>query len=108
MSGSRASKDCISPPGITTWVDHRAAINIDFFVCVLDLWLMSSVEQIQSAIQQLPEAEYHELAGWWEAYEEQVWDEKLARDSKPDGRLDKFLREIDADIDSGHLTSFPK
>jgi hypothetical protein len=69
---------------------------------------MSSVQQIQSAIQELPEAEYQELARWWETYEERLWDEKLARDSKPGGRLDKFLRDVDADIDSGNVTPFPR
>jgi hypothetical protein len=69
---------------------------------------MSSVQQIQIAIQRLPEAEYQELERWWEAYQEQLWDQKLARDSKPGGRLEKFLREVDADIDAGNVTAFPK
>jgi hypothetical protein len=60
------------------------------------------------AIRGLPEADYHELQRWWEAYQEQLWDEQLARDSKPGGRLEKFLRDVDADIDSGNLTPFPK
>jgi hypothetical protein len=84
------------------------AIYIDFLTCVPDVGFMSSVEQIQSAIRKLPEAEYQELARWWEAHEEQLWDEKRARDSQAGGRLEKLLREVDADIDSGNLTSFPK
>ena len=69
---------------------------------------MSSVQDIQSAIQKLPEAEYRNLERWWQAYHEQHWDARLAEDSKPGGRLDKILQEVDADIDSGDVTAFPK
>jgi len=69
---------------------------------------VSTVDEIQSAIQQLPEPEYLRLERWWEAFQEQIWDAKLERDSKSGGRLESFLREIDADIDSGNVTSFPQ
>jgi hypothetical protein len=69
---------------------------------------MSSVQQIQIAIQELPETEYQELAWWWDAHQERFWDEKLARDSKPGGRLENFLREVDADIDAGNVTAIPR
>jgi hypothetical protein len=72
------------------------------------LSLMSSLQEIQSAIQKLPKAEYQELHRWWESYDEQLWDAKLAQDSKPGGRLQEILREVDADIDAGRLTAFPK
>ena len=70
--------------------------------------LAVSVKEIQSAIQALPPTEYAELQNWWERYQEQLWDEKLARDSGPQGRLRSILREVDADIDNGNVTSFPR
>jgi len=69
---------------------------------------VSTVDEIQSAVQQLPESEYLRLERWWELFQEQIWDAKLASDSKSGGRLESFLREIDADIDSGNLKSFPQ
>ena len=69
---------------------------------------MSTVNEIQKAIQHLPEPEYRELERWWAEHQDQLWDGKLARDSKPGGRLESFLREVDADIDAGNITDFPK
>jgi len=69
---------------------------------------VSSVQDIQSAIQKLPEAEYRNFERWWHAYHEQHWDAQLAEGSKPGGRLAKILQEVDADIDSGNVTDFPR
>jgi hypothetical protein len=69
---------------------------------------VSSVAEIQAAIQKLPEAEYRNLERWWQSYQEQHWDATLAHDSKPGGRLEQILREVDADIDSGNVSKFPR
>jgi hypothetical protein len=72
------------------------------------LYYVSSVQEIQAAIQKLPEAEYQSLERWWQAFQEQHWDAKLAQDSKPGGRLSRILDELDADIDSGNVSKFPR
>jgi hypothetical protein len=69
---------------------------------------MSTVQEIENAIQKLAPDQYIELEQWWREYREKVWDEKLARDSQEGGRLHAFLKQLDADIDSGNVTPFPK
>jgi hypothetical protein len=69
---------------------------------------MSTVKEIQSAIESLSPAENRELLDWLEARRERSWDAQLAADSQPGGRMEDLLREIDADIDAGKVTAFPK
>jgi hypothetical protein len=70
--------------------------------------MMSSVQEIQKAIEKLPETDYRMLERWWEAYQEEHWDAVLDRDSKENGRLSNILAEVDADIDAGNVTDFPR
>ena len=65
---------------------------------------MSTVQEIQAAIETLSSAQSLELERWWDAYQEKAWDKKLALDSQPGGRLSVILREVDADIDAGKVT----
>ena len=69
---------------------------------------MSTVAEIEQAIQRLPPDDYRKLEGWWDQHREQVWDEQLAADSRPEGRLAGLLSEVDADFDAGRVTNFPR
>jgi hypothetical protein len=82
--------------------------DIDFSTEGGNCYFVSTVQEIQVAIQTLSPDQHGELERWWDAYQEKGWDAKLAHDSKPGGRLENILREIDADIDAGRVTSFPK
>ena len=69
---------------------------------------MSTVHEIEAAISKLPRQDFAALERWWNEYREKLWDAQLAEDSKAGGRLAKFLAEVDADIDAGKTTPFPK
>jgi hypothetical protein len=69
---------------------------------------MSTVQEIQVAIQELHPDQYQQLAKWWEQHNDRLWDAQIGNDSQPGGRLRKLLTRIDSDIDAGHVTSFPK
>jgi hypothetical protein len=60
-----------------------------------------TVEAIKEAIQQLSESERHQLAGWFEELEDQVWDSQIEKDFSRGGRGAFLLEEIKAEIESG-------
>ncbi|HLX60761.1 MAG TPA: hypothetical protein VKX17_05715 [Planctomycetota bacterium] len=55
---------------------------------------MSTIKEIEDAIQTLPPSEVSELASWLQAYEDRLWDEQLDEDAEA-GRLDKLIEEAD-------------
>ncbi len=59
-----------------------------------------SVQEIEQAIAELPPAEVAELSQWLEEFQNQVWDEQIARDSKA-GRFDKLIEQAKADYAAG-------
>ena len=65
--------------------------------------IVSTVHEITAAITRLPAGQYSELERWWEEHRERLWDEQLAKDSAPGGRLSGLLADIDADIDAGKV-----
>ena len=69
---------------------------------------MSTVQEIETAIAKLPRQDFAALERWWNDYLDKVWYAQLAEDAQPDGRLSKFLSQVDADIDAGQTTPFPK
>jgi len=59
-----------------------------------------SVKDIELAITQLPPNELAELISWLEEYHAQIWD-KQVEDDLEQGRLDKVLDQVKADIAAG-------
>ena len=62
------------------------------------------VQEIESAITQLPRAEVAELAAWFEQFHAQLWDSQIEQDVGS-GRLDSLLEETRRDIDAGRCES---
>lgn len=56
---------------------------------------MSTVEEIQSAIQSLPHSEYMELITWIHKKDWEEWDQQIEEDSDS-GKLDFLLAEAEA------------
>lgn len=69
---------------------------------------MSGLADIRQAILQLSAADRVELERWWDEHREAEWDEQLAADARPDGRLAGLLARVDADIDAGRTTPWPR
>jgi hypothetical protein len=67
---------------------------------------MSTVEEIKAAIEQLTFEQRSELARWMHGWEDDEWDKEIAADAKA-GRLDKLLKEVDEDIETGRLRDLP-
>jgi hypothetical protein len=62
------------------------------------------VQEIESAISQLPRAQVAELATWFEQFHAQLWDAQIEQDVR-DGRLDSVLEQTQRDLDSGRCES---
>jgi hypothetical protein len=62
------------------------------------------VEEIESAITELPPAQVAELAAWFEQFHAQLWDNQIEQDLRA-GRLDSLLDETARDLDSGRCES---
>ena len=58
------------------------------------------VQEIESAITQLPRAQVAELAAWFEQFHARLWDGRIEQDVR-DGRFDSLLDEAARDLDSG-------
>jgi hypothetical protein len=59
-----------------------------------------SVKEIELAISQLPPSEFSELMSWLEEYHARIWDRQIEDDIEQ-GRLDKVLEQVKADIAAG-------
>jgi hypothetical protein len=59
-----------------------------------------SIQEIESAIAQLPPEELAELSEWFEEYLAQAWDKQLEQDVQA-GRLDSLLKKAAASYDAG-------
>ena len=62
------------------------------------------VQEIESAISQLPRAQVAELATWFEQFHAELWDTQIEQDMR-DGRLNSLLEETKRDFDSGRCES---
>ena len=60
-----------------------------------------SVEAIEAAIEELPEAERRKLADWFEELEEQAWDKQIEEDFSPGGRGMPLLAELERELADG-------
>lgn len=61
---------------------------------------MSTLAEIEEAIEKLPTAEFRELLRWLNEREAEAWDRQIEQDSEA-GALDFLLEELDADIAAG-------
>lgn len=61
---------------------------------------MSSLVEIQQAIERLSATEQRQLARWFEERLENAWDAQIEEDIKA-GRLDDLLAQAEADIAAG-------
>jgi hypothetical protein len=67
---------------------------------------MSTVQEIETAIQKLKPQEIHEVADWLQELREGVWDQQIDADAKA-GRLDKMIAKAKAGYRAGKATPFP-
>ena len=67
---------------------------------------MSTVQEIESAIQQLPPPELSQLVLWLDEYVEKAWDERMKADAKA-GKFSKFKEEIARARANNELLDFP-
>jgi hypothetical protein len=65
--------------------------------------IMTRVEEIKSAIAQLPRSELINFGEWFRHFEAQVWDDQLEGDVKA-GKLDRVAKEALADFKGGRCT----
>ncbi|HFE66410.1 MAG TPA: hypothetical protein ENJ93_04020 [Chloroflexi bacterium] len=59
-----------------------------------------NVQEIETAITQLPIKKLIELSAWFEEYQAQVWDKQI-EDDLENGRLDAILAEVDTEYEEG-------
>jgi predicted HAD superfamily phosphohydrolase YqeG len=67
---------------------------------------MSTVQEIETAIQKLKPQEIHEVADWLQELREELWDKQIDADAKA-GRLDKLMEEAKQDYLAGRCKPFP-
>ena len=63
-----------------------------------------NVQEIESAITQLPRSQVAELAAWFEQFRAQLWDAQIEQDVRS-GRLNSLLDETARDLEAGHCES---
>ena len=66
--------------------------------------MTTRVEQIAEQVKSLPLSEREELLAWladFELGQVDAWDEKMARDSQPGGRMQRVIDRVRRDIAKG-------
>ena len=67
---------------------------------------MSTVEEIQNAIQKLTLHDRGRLVRWLQEIEDDEWDVQIASDLRT-GKLDKLLKQVEEEIDRGDVHELP-
>ncbi len=67
---------------------------------------MSTLQEIEQAIDKLPRGEAYELGAWLERRLDDKWDRQIERDVAS-GRLDKLAQQAIREHRAGNSTSFP-
>ena len=67
---------------------------------------MSTVLEIESAIEQLPDAELPKFTAWYDEFINARWDAQLARDAET-GALDFLVAQAQKGKAAGTLRKFP-
>lgn len=65
--------------------------------------LMTSVKEIEKAIESLPKNEIAELSAWFEKFEAELWDDEIEKDVE-NGRFADLFAEVVADHAAGRTT----
>ena len=68
---------------------------------------LMSVEELQSAVAQLPAEELDRFSQWFEEFLAEQWDRRIEADVLA-GRLDVAGRRADADFEAGRCTPLPQ
>ena len=68
---------------------------------------MSTVEQIEQAIEELSLSERGRLAKWFNGWEDDEWDREMKRDLGPGGRYEKEPDRVREEIQRGPLLELP-
>jgi hypothetical protein len=66
--------------------------------------MTASVEKIAEQVKALPDEQREEFLSWLAEFEldhSNAWDQEIARDSQPGGRLERVLQRVRADIAAG-------
>jgi hypothetical protein len=63
---------------------------------------MTTLSEIESAIQLLPESDIRQLSGWIQAYVDEMWDRQIESDLAS-GRLDRLIARAEADISANRV-----
>ena len=63
---------------------------------------MGSVEEIEIAVTQLPQADFSRFRAWLADYENDLWDRQIADDSDA-GKLDALISRAQDDIKNGRV-----
>ena len=61
-----------------------------------------SVEEIIKAVAELPPDQFAKFRAWFEAFENDQWDQQIKADIKA-GKLDKLVAESEEDFRAGRL-----
>ncbi len=64
---------------------------------------MSTVQEIEAAIVNLPESEFWKIADRVMALREEAWDRQMDADAKS-GKLDALFEQADRDFEAGRVT----
>ncbi len=67
---------------------------------------MSTVEEIEAAIEDLPREQFFQLLEWVRERFEDAWDRQIEEDVRA-GRLDRLADEALEDYHAGRTTPFP-
>lgn len=63
---------------------------------------MSTVIEIEDALQRLPVSKAREVAGWLQEYLDEKWDAQIERDAES-GKLDELARRALAHYEAGRV-----
>lgn len=61
---------------------------------------MTTVKEIERAIESLPKSDIAELATWFEKFESEMWDDQIENDAA-NGRFDDIFAEVVAEHAAG-------
>ena len=67
---------------------------------------MSTVAEIEKAIQRLTPKEIKAVADWLQEFREEMWDQQIQADAKA-GKLDKLIAKAKAGHQAGKTRPFP-
>jgi hypothetical protein len=68
---------------------------------------VSTVEEIQHAIEELTLSERGRLAKWFNGWEDDAWDQQMAKDFGPGGRYQDVPNRVREDARRGPLLDLP-